>query len=153
MHYHQVVELEELVRKANEGLATILKLRNEHGDKIEQLHSAYPEKWDNISDWSYTCKFKFRIKPKKEFESFITTNGWEIEIVNNLLKIGCKTMSFSLKEIKRTLQDLCNDNCIRSLCGNFHAKRTGIIQTGGGLNILPWTDADRILKQLEEMDK
>lgn len=141
-------ELEELVKKANEGYLAIKKLHN-YLDQIEVKivfkNEKDDDKWEKLES-EPTDHMEYRIKPKTR--KFKVAN-WDAEINGNEVKIGCKT--FDLKWLKTELNLMCKKdskiNCSDNGKTGISACRMGISCSG---NTITWEQAEELLKELEK---
>lgn len=143
---YETLELQELVKKANEGERACKIIVEKYGEEVE-FKKINGDNWD-------ICKqnviYEYRLKPKKQFESFTTTNGFLVSLNNDILTIGCKQID--VKEVKKVLTLFCENNNIQSNNIFYFSKRSGIGVIGNEKNVLPWVDADKILEKLKELE-
>lgn len=150
-------ELDTLIHKANEGLAAISKLL--HSNEIQCKAYGNPVSLESLyhrsrgSDFSafFDKGLKIERKVVPKFEPFTTSNGWEVKLENeDTLWIGCK--SFQRRRAFLTLSKFI-ETSIPSLTGIY----IDIFGSIGGIklenHLLPWKDAEEILKRLQAIEK
>lgn len=158
---HQT-DLQELVDRANDGLAAMITLKTRHRDNVETFSTVdskpaacNSDKSGNILD-ALSSHFgggylhgtwKLRVKPKATFEPFFTSkNNWLVKLQDDSLQVGCK--KFDVSEFKLMLAALVQRNATddqRRKNGLFSSSKLGIIHHQ---HILYWEDAEKILKAL-----
>lgn len=140
-------ELEELVKKANEGLEACKIINTRYKNQVQErnvdLLSKKEHPWQDFDDDGYFVEY--RVKPKK-FTPFTVGKGWKVELKpgSTDLTIGCR--SYYVGDVKKAFTKLCRES--GSNHGLFHARRDGITENGEKLT---WEEAEKILKALEEV--
>lgn len=143
-----MTELEQLVKHVNDGedarRIIIKKYINEVEYKVHEFGGDYKPLNGSID--TYILK----IKEKPKFKPFQITGDLNVGIFGEELHIGCQKFIPDLA--KGILEDLLKYNVSFTQRGNdfFKASRKGIIYNG---YLLLWSDAEKILNALEEMDK
>jgi hypothetical protein len=163
-------ELEELVKKANEGRKAILKLAKKYPNKVQfdrVMDTGILNEERNVFVQHLNKYGDFEIIPEKpKFEPFTTKEGWRVALKhkydNDYVAIGCRknigtgnlgTYAYNAAVLKRVFRAIIRKNCNHytdsESTAKFEATKNGIRQNK---EILNWDDAERILKQLEEID-
>jgi hypothetical protein len=149
---NKMTELEELVKKANDGWEAICKLYSNYPDKTEAFYKMHGEPVAN-PDWQFTqgkCNnfVKFRIK-KKEFTPFYvgqaSKNNWKVYLEGEFLHIGCQ--KFNAKDLKNFLEGAIYGTTPQGQ--GFNCSKRGLYHTNTN-NTLTWEDAEKILKAFED---
>lgn len=138
---------EELFELMKKGFIARDKLVN---DGVLQNFSPINNKWvSHKGCLQNEFDKEYRLKPKKEFKPFRTSNGWGVVLIDNELHIGCR--EYDKEQFKIALLNLLNNHS--SSCKQkdykFEATRTGIKEDG---KILLWEDAEKILNALNEYE-
>lgn len=133
-------ELERLVRVANEGLVAIIHLRQDYPKQIVSHRENHLR--------SYETR-RIDIKPAPIFESFYIGNGpgWQVDIRQGRLMIGCKDFSTVVtREYLRSALGGGNVPLYQETL-DFRIGRHGI-----SLNqdTVSWADCDKVLAALEK---
>ena len=143
-------ELEELVRKANEGYKAAFEIRRNFKNKVE-FKPINSGDFGALSDGSVAIPAEFRIKPLPKFESFTVGNNWEVKFseVDAYILIGCK--AFNAGELWYALENLTkNSTTQNTVSGNIlSAIRGGIVCNGK--ESISWSEAEKIRDALDKV--
>lgn len=139
-------ELEELVKKANEGYKAIKLINKNYNNQVEikiVFNGENPDKkWEDLQ-FECTDLMEYRIKSK--VHKFKVAN-WEAEINGENVKIGCA--KFEKINLKFDLNAILNEN--QSGGYNYHLRstRTGIYYESS--NFISYDTAEKLLKELQK---
>lgn len=140
-------ELEELVKKANEGFKAIREMRDKHHNNVELLRSFEDKDYRDISGYVIDMSYDFtpNIRIKSKVHKFKVAN-WEAEINGENVKIGCA--KFEKINLKFDLNAILNEN--QSGGYNYHLRstRTGIYYESS--NFISYDTAEKLLKELQK---
>lgn len=145
-------ELGELVRKANEGLAALVKIENDFTEKCELTKSPGSTDFFTVgSACIYQAGDVIRIKKAPAFEPFkLKDSGHKVTVAESAISavfVGCQ--SFDLVWLRTGLRGLCKDGVTQSDGTNpLVATRTGVRRLGSEIT---WADADQLLAALEKV--
>lgn len=136
-------ELEELVKKANEGYKARDLINEKYRDKVE-FNGGKDYPW--TSNWIHCEDGKqYRVKVVLKFESFSVGKCWLVKLEGETLHIGCQT--FNAKQLKVFLEGSVRDKTPQG-CG-FNCSRKGLYHTSKN-EWLTWDEAEKILVALEK---
>lgn len=140
--------LEELVRKANEGYRAVHQIFKRYPDEVDFSSYNYPQdKWDTTVNWdsSRLKPSEFRVKPKPIFEPFTVGQNWKVELDGQNVKVGCK--NYNAKKLKEGLVDLNNGHSRSHNSLDLFATKKGVRE---GEYLISWEDADKLLEALKK---
>lgn len=140
-------ELEQLVKKANEGNEARVILFNKYDNEIEIDKEVYRGEPAALNKALISID-NLRIKPKPFFKPFTVGSSWLVKLEGRNVSVGCKNFTDSV--LMTALDDMCkNSKCEQTVHGyKLSAKRTGIILDGQFE--ISWADAERIVAALEK---
>ncbi len=143
-----MTELEELVKKANEGYLAVNKILINYRNSVEYNDKNSKEYREVIWTAVYT---QLRIKPKPKFEPFTVGQGWRVELnPTGGVNVGCQ--NFEVRILKDALYTVCKQNHTSSLHdlngGKLEAGRTGVHFKG---HKITWEEAEKLLTALEKV--
>ena len=135
-------ELEELVKKANEGYDAVTLIRTKYSDQVEAIHMGMGGVWTAITperDCDPSNRNRsVRIKTKPAFEPFPIAQ-WMVSLDGQNIKVGCK--SFMCSVLKLGLQMTARD-------GNDSVL--GLKATKNGIKYkeyqITWDEADQLIE-------
>lgn len=141
------LKLMDLVLAVNAGRDAMKVIKQKYAGEVEYDNGG------SFVDGSSIAEHAIRIRKPKfaKFDVEVGDSRWTIDVTANRINIdiGCKT--FPIVYLKKALQELIVDNAGYSKQGgyDFFGTKTGVRYDR---NTLPWEHAERILKQLKEME-
>lgn len=137
--------LEDLVKKANDGEAAYKIIKEKYPNEVEYRGTNHSE-WKLIDNHLFNM-LTFRIKNKKLFKQFRSTKGEVYLDTEGLLHIGCQV--FNREDAHMCIKTLFqHGGSYMLLMGTVYATRDGLKFFN---NVLPWSECEIILSQLNEM--
>lgn len=136
-------ELEELVKKANEGYKAIDLLFEKYSLDLEIKSKAHD--WVPFDYGGDLSRINREIKIKSKVHKFKAAN-WEAEINGKIVKIGWT--KFEKNQLKFDLNAILNANQSGGHYYSLKTTRTGIYYEGS--NFISYDDAEKLLKELEK---
>jgi hypothetical protein len=151
------LSLEELARE----LVRANQIRNQALSSFKDDYLAEGVEWRSSSTTGWVqnptlihAHGEYRAVKAPTFKPFTVGDGWEVKLEEDVLLVGCE--SFPSAWAKKALSHLTRSSSTkytrsgdRDHWGKLElfARRDGVHHTGG---IISWTEADKILKALEE---
>jgi hypothetical protein len=148
--YLIVSELEELVRKVNEGAEAKARLLSEFREQVVQERKLYEGRSFPGEEFE-TLLYTYRVKPKT-FTPFNVGKGWKVELSEDrkILTIGCQSWRKEEARPKFSVGfKILSEGREQGLRGFFGSK-LGLRHQDTGETI-PWADVDRIIAELEKV--
>jgi hypothetical protein len=143
-------ELEELVRKVNEGAEAKARLLSEFREQVVQERKLYEGRSFPGEEFE-TLLYTYRVKPKT-FTPFNVGKGWKVELSEDrkILTIGCQSWRKEEARPKFSVGfKILSEGREQGLRGFFGSK-LGLRHQDTGETI-PWADVDRIIAELEKV--
>lgn len=135
-------ELEQLIKKANDGFGAARSIRDLYPSNVEVLFDDGRIYYHN--DWHKVARLpEWTIRPRTKFIPFTVGNGWKVNLVGEVVGVGCQT--FFANILLSYLKDL-TQNSFGGMEG-FSACRLGVSYKG---NLISWDDADKIVAELQK---
>jgi hypothetical protein len=147
-------ELEELVRKANSGLAAARSLCSLEGVELKISQADPFRDTDHFfGSGDFFAGVEFRIKPPAPpaptFEPLtLPDSGYAVSVLGDIVKVGCFTIG--LAEGLQLLEDLTSNSGGHCLKRSIFTSRNGVRTPNGDVT---WRDADILLEKLEAYQK
>lgn len=132
-------ELEELIKKANEGQESFNKIFSDYKNQVE----GYFLNKDNTFNLFGERNSRLRIKSQtRKFK----VADWDAEINKGEIKIGCQ--NFIVTHLRTDLDLLLNQNQSAGYNYPIHAQRNGLWYNSEFT--INWEQAEKLLKELEK---
>lgn len=142
---NKMSELEELVKKANEGFNAAKRIREEFPGKTE-LSMAGGNYYKYTGEYP---GYHIRIIKEQTFEPFYINNTqWKVWKDELGIHVGCQL--FNSEALKKALTDLCTQNGTIIICGGEPLRSTRNYIEYSDDHKITWSDAEKILAALEK---
>jgi hypothetical protein len=157
LEHANVSELEELVRRVNEGIAAVYKITNRPDkDTVEAVFSSGGiYKWNKVRcDFDIGTTLRIKQKTKFVFPEMKVAGHVTILIdEGKTVKVGCQV--YPRKSLMEDLRMLtCGQSYGRDTDQyTLRATRNGVQDIAGSNVIVPWDQVEKLLKALEDYDR
>lgn len=142
------ITLEQLVKRANDGLKALQKIKENYKKEIECSDRYHPWKFG----YEFPEHMEVRIKPQHSFEPFTVGSNWLVELEGDMIHVGCQ--KFEASPFMKALQAL-NSGTHTHQCGSekykvLNSTRTGVRYSSSGEYNISWEDSVRIVAALQK---
>lgn len=148
-NFELVSELEDLVKKANEGYGAVFQLRKFNDELEWRGHS--DTLWGPYPTYQAGNKAsELRVKQKPKFVPFSVGSNWLVKLEGDTCLVGCK--KFEATYLKYNLNRLNNNgHPIQGTKNEFRGLRTEVRFTESDLkeHSISWEESEKIVAALE----